>query len=201
MSKKLKQSLEKNNYVKYLISDKELKDEKFLKKLEKEYDTLIKNQGEKKVFKFVFFLDTAIGASRPHTKTVYNAKAGKHVSVVYDPESNKRFKWDFLDFVKTQIPKDWEAKEGEFSVKIKIFKKTPESFSQARKILCELGKFKPLKTPDNDNHIKILLDALNGHLFLDDKQNTITKITKYYSIRPRIEMIIKIYTNKAFKLQ
>ena len=43
------------------------------------------------------------------------------------------------------------------------------------------NEIRPTKKPDNDNIAKIILDALNGVAYQDDKQVVSLQVEKYYT--------------------
>lgn len=60
------------------------------------------------------------------------------------------------------------------------------------------AKLFPIKKPDIDNVLKLVMDALNGTAYEDDRQVVETVCKKYYSTQPRIEFeIIPIPIPKA----
>lgn len=65
------------------------------------------------------------------------------------------------------------------SSKAKLKKK-----SAAEEIFCS-------KKPDIDNYLKALLDSMTGIIFRDDGQVVECRARKLYSLKPRIEFIIK----------
>jgi len=64
--------------------------------------------------------------------------------------------------LKKRISKD-------ISVEIKHYKEIVKSFSQTKKILCELNLIKVATTPDIDNIEKLILDTLNQSIIKDDR--------------------------------
>ena len=52
------------------------------------------------------------------------------------------------------------------------------------------GKIRPTKKPDCDNCIKSITDALNGIAYIDDSQIVSIECEKWYSDRPRAEVMI-----------
>ena len=56
----------------------------------------------------------------------------------------------------------------------------PPSYSKRRKVQCYAGEITPGK-PDVDNVQKAILDALNGVVYLDDKQVVLTMAVKRYA--------------------
>ena len=67
----------------------------------------------------------------------------------------------------------------------------PKSMKRSEKILAELGFIYPTSKPDVDNLAKAYCDMIQGILLYDDSL-VIKMITeKYYSVKPRIEIVIR----------
>lgn len=79
---------------------------------------------------------------------------------------------------------------------MKIYEKTPSSFSIKNKVLAELGLIRPWKrTGDFDNYAKGISDAIQ-HGMLEDDCLVIESTQKlYYSIKPRAEIEV-LYMEK-----
>lgn len=67
----------------------------------------------------------------------------------------------------------------------------PKSVSQKVRDLMLAGEILPVKRPDGDNIIKIILDALNGVLYHDDAQICKIHFTKKYAEKPETKVLIK----------
>lgn len=78
--------------------------------------------------------------------------------------------------------------KNEIRVQIRAYMGIPKSTPKKRRTEM-LGKG-VLKKPDVDNIAKIILDALNGVAYEDDKQITRLDIEKRYSDTPRVEVQI-----------
>ena len=65
-----------------------------------------------------------------------------------------------------------------------LLKKKLKERLEAEKILCS-------KKPDIDNYLKALLDSMTGIVFKDDGQVVECSARKLYSLKPRIEFIVK----------
>jgi len=193
-------SKSENKFLKLLFLD-ESSSPRFLKGLETAYLTYRELKKKKKTFSFKFSIGKMPGAQRPSKSNSRNKKGEAIKSHMYDPVKNKRFKSAFESFVVDKIGDEFLPALGEAEVVLTVYKKIPGSFSGPMKVLAEMGYIKPLKTPDNDNYEKLVWDALNGILFLDDKQVTDNTTKKRYSIHPRIEVEIKIYKQKFYKNQ
>lgn len=66
----------------------------------------------------------------------------------------------------------------------------PQSASAKTKKYMMCGVLRPTKKPDWDNIGKLVSDALNQVAYYDDKQIVECMVRKFYSDRPRVEIII-----------
>lgn len=80
----------------------------------------------------------------------------------------------------------------ETPVRVRILAKfpIPKGWSKNNKAKALKGEIRPTVKPDVDNITKVILDALNGHAFLDDKQVTSCEIEKRYAERPCVVVYI-----------
>lgn len=67
----------------------------------------------------------------------------------------------------------------------------PKSTSKKKYELMMNGDVLPRKKPDLDNVAKIIMDALNGLAYEDDKDIVELQITKEYSDEPRVVIEIQ----------
>ena len=67
------------------------------------------------------------------------------------------------------------------SVHITAFFGIPKSYTKAQKREIENGNLEPTKKPDADNIGKVVLDALNGVAYDDDRQVIDLRVLKKYS--------------------
>ena len=94
------------------------------------------------------------------------------------------------------IRKKWKEAGGEMihgpvAVTISFQLQTPKSWSQAKKIMAQDREILPLKKPDIDNILKIIMDGLNGVAYHDDKQVVEATIRKRFDSEPRVEVTLK----------
>lgn len=66
----------------------------------------------------------------------------------------------------------------------------PKSFSKKQRAAALEGALVPAKKPDLDNAIKLVADAMNGIVFLDDKQITMLIAEKRYADKPETKVIV-----------
>ena len=76
-------------------------------------------------------------------------------------------------------------------VSITMYVEIPQSKSKKQKEKMLSGEIKPIVKPDVDNVAKSILDALNGIIYLDDKQIIELDIEKIYAETSWTEVKIK----------
>jgi len=108
---------------------------------------------------------------------------------MYDPNKSKDYK-TFIKLVASEhAPK--QLLEGPLSLEVKVYKPSLKSFSKKKKAAAEEGTLRPITKPDADNYIKAVKDALKMVIWKDDSQVVDMYVSKYYSEKPRIEVMIK----------
>lgn len=75
-------------------------------------------------------------------------------------------------------------------IQIDAFLSIPKNWSKKKRAQAIENNIFPTKKPDIDNIQKIILDALNGVAFDDDKQIIGVATTKRFSETPRVEVSI-----------
>lgn len=83
------------------------------------------------------------------------------------------------------------ARHVPVDVRIRAYYGVPESDSNRQRSRKLSGSVRPCKKPDADNVAKIVLDALNKLAYFDDAQVVEFQIRKFYSDRPRVEVIVQ----------
>lgn len=66
----------------------------------------------------------------------------------------------------------------------------PKSWSKKKRLQAIQGTIWPTVKPDVDNAEKLVSDALNGIVWVDDKQVCIVEKAKVYGENPRVEVTI-----------
>jgi len=88
------------------------------------------------------------------------------------------------------ILSEQERLEDMLLVNIDCYFTIPKSTSKKKILLMQEDKIRPVKKPDLDNIAKICLDALNKLAYGDDSQVVELTVRKYYSSKPRVEIVI-----------
>ncbi|MBR6337376.1 MAG: RusA family crossover junction endodeoxyribonuclease [Ruminococcus sp.] len=109
------------------------------------------------------------GKQRPR-----GTKSGRHYTPKKTVEYEKKVKACYV----IQGGKHFE---GAVFVGVTAYVAIPKSTTKKQRALIEAGKKLPEKKPDVDNILKIVLDALNGVAYDDDKQVTSSFPRKRYA--------------------
>ena len=81
----------------------------------------------------------------------------------------------------------------ECKFKVKCFLPTPKYFKKVRTLLAELGIIRPTRRPDWDNLGKTYSDMVQKWIIEDDSLIVDGETHKYYSLKPRVEIIIEYF--------
>jgi len=126
----------------------------------------------------------AVGKQRPRF-----VRRGNHVST-YTPEKTKTYEDEIRYMAKCAMGAS-PPLETPVTVAIYIRIEIPKSFSKQKRKDALEGITKPTKKPDIDNCAKCFLDAMNGHVYLDDKQVINLHVTKVWSEIGAVEVMVK----------
>ena len=114
----------------------------------------------------------------------------------YDPKKSKDYKKQIATAAVAAMAESKTTITGKpLSAEIYIFVGIPKSKSKKFKAAAADGDVLPTVRPDVDNLAKIVLDALNGIVYEDDKQVITLFINKKYSEYPRIEVKLNEIAN------
>ena len=125
-----------------------------------------------------------VGKGRPRF-----AKRGNFVST-YTPQKTKTYE-DEIRMMASAAMGSSEPLDTPVTVAIYIRVEIPKSFSKQKRKDALEGITKPTKKPDIDNCAKCFLDAMNGHVYLDDKQVINLHVTKVWSEIGAVEVMVK----------
>jgi len=108
----------------------------------------------------------------------------------YTPEKTKTYE-DEIRFMARAAMGASPPLETPVTVAIYIRMEIPKSFSKQKRKDALAGIIKPMKKPDGDNILKCFLDAMNGIVYVDDKQVVNIHLKKVYSEIGAVEIMIK----------
>lgn len=127
--------------------------------------------------------------------TSHRPRAFRNTFYVVNSKENKEafkvFKETFLTNVKNSV--------HPIRIILKVYKPIPKVMNKFEKYLCEYGLGECIATPDVDNIFKAYTDTLSNEIMLDDRLITSTTISKYYSLKPRIEVCIEEQNSYVLK--
>lgn len=125
--------------------------------------------------------------AKARARTFYNERAKKTMS--FTPAKSASFE-QLVALTASQYRPRGGLLEKPLAVSIEIFRNIPKSFSKKKKEAAETKKLLPITKPDIDNFVKSIFDPLNGVIWVDDSQVVSLNVNKYYSVTPRVEVII-----------
>lgn len=114
-----------------------------------------------------------VGKGRP----IFATRGKYHFA--YTPERTKIYEQKVKDCFGDNV-----LTSGPIAVKIEAIYKVPASASKKKK--AELLKSYPVKKPDLDNVVKIVLDALNTIAYKDDSQIVMISAVRKYGNEPQV---------------
>lgn len=110
----------------------------------------------------------------------------------YDPIQSKSYKQLIrLELQPLLSDPDFIPIDQACCLNLKVFRAMPKSFSKKKREEASLGYVRPTTKPDTDNYVKGVLDALNGAVLKDDSVVCEIFARKFYSERPRIEVVLE----------
>lgn len=83
-----------------------------------------------------------------------------------------------------------EPVEGPLVLSLDVRLPIPASWSKKKQEEAALGVLRPTGKPDVDNFAKAVLDGLNGIVWRDDSQVVELRASKFYSITPRVDVLV-----------
>lgn len=125
----------------------------------------------------------AVGKGRPRF-----ARRGNFTST-YTPQKTKTYE-DEIKMMASAAMGSSEPLETPITVAIYISIGIPASFSKKRYKDALENIEKPMKKPDIDNIAKCFLDAMNGIIYLDDKQVVNLHVKKVYAETPCVQVMV-----------
>ena len=110
----------------------------------------------------------------------------------YDPIQSKSYKQLIrLELQPLLSDPDFTPIDQACCLKLTVFRAIPKSFSKKKREEASLRYVRPTTKPDIDNYVKGVLDALNGTVLKDDSVVCEIFARKFYSERPRIEVVLE----------
>ena len=119
---------------------------------------------------------------KARARTFYNKRIGRMQSIT--PEQTKSYeeliRWNY------KLAGGQYLGEKVLKIDVNAFYPIPKSFSKAKTNAALIGVLRPTTKPDCDNIIKVVLDALNGVAYYDDKQVVSVSCNKHYGETGRL---------------
>ena len=121
---------------------------------------------------------TIPGKAQAKQRPKFNRFSGR----AYTPKQTMSFEnWVRDCYFRSISSIDNKPTDKTLRVEIKMYVEIPQSKSKKQKEKMLAGEIKPIVKTDVDNVAKSILDALNGIIYLDDKQIIELDIEKIYA--------------------
>jgi Holliday junction resolvase RusA-like endonuclease len=129
----------------------------------------------------IFFVvpGAPVGKGRPKF-----ARRGNFVAT-YTPEKTANYE-NLVKVTAHSAMRGTPLIEGPVRLDLKLFVTPPASWSKKKTALALGGAVLPTTKPDIDNVLKGICDAMNGVVFMDDKQVCEVSVTKRYAATPEV---------------
>ena len=111
-------------------------------------------------------------------------------SKAYTPEKTKTYENLVKLFYAQESKGEMFPEDAELEIKIVAYYEIPKSVSKVKREKMLSGEIRPTKRPDIDNVAKAIYDSLNKVAYHDDAAIVESRISKFYSDRPRVEVTI-----------
>ena len=131
------------------------------------------------------------GKGRPRFVARYDPVTEKAFGKAHTPEKTSIYE----NLVKMEYA--LQTKNFRFSdaamldMRIMAYYSIPKSTSKKKRGKMLEGVIRPTKKPDMDNVMKVIADSLNQVAYKDDTQIVDCQLRKFYSEKPRVEVIIR----------
>ena len=110
----------------------------------------------------------------------------------YTPEKTANAEAVVREYARAAYPEKKHLISGPVCLTVIFFMTIPKSWSKKKQHQADIGEVRPTSTPDIDNLLKLVGDALNGVVYLDDKQIIEVRADKLYSHNPRTDVSVHI---------
>lgn len=125
----------------------------------------------------------AVGKGRPKF-----ARRGNFVKT-YTPEKTANYE-NLVKMAAADAMRGRELIAAAVHVELVILCSIPQSWSKKKQAAAMAGAIRPTTKPDVDNVQKAIYDALNGIVWIDDKQIVSGEFAKHYASMPMVRVNI-----------
>lgn len=133
-----------------------------------------------------------VGKGRPRFSGTKNGRVH-----TYTPDKTAKYEKLVRKCWKDSVGKSFG--DAPVAVDVYAYFPIPKSYSQKQVRDIKAGKERPTKKPDRDNIVKIILDALNGLAYDDDKQVVDGRCVKLYAVDNRPRVVVAVYDAPVFE--
>lgn len=117
-------------------------------------------------------------------------KTNFYTGAIYTPRETKEREKMIADAFRIKN-KEWVCDEGPIGMETLIQLKVPSKESNRKKAKMLIGEIWPTVKPDVDNVLKLVMDALQGVAYVNDKQVVDEHTIKIYGEENKIKIILR----------
>lgn len=144
--------------------------------------------GENKINKKISF--TVVGQPVPKARAIVTDKRNKQgKKITFTPKRTQYAEADFIRQAAIHAPKI--PLSGPICLDVTFYMPIPKSWPEWKKEAAREYKIRPISTPDRDNLLKLVQDAMNKVFWKDDAQVVEGQTAKYYSDEPGIGVCLE----------
>ncbi len=128
------------------------------------------------------------GKGRPRARII-KPKGGQPFVSMYTPAETAEYEAE-LAAIAVEAWGSQPALGDALTAYIEVFVPIPASWSNRKRDAAASGELAPTSKPDGDNYAKLVGDALNKIVWVDDSQIVMWQIFKSYSLTPGIRVSV-----------
>lgn len=128
-----------------------------------------------------------IGKGRPRFNIIEPRGGGRSFPQVYTPAKTRHYESDLSRAAREAMRQRWPS-DKPIALLVHAFMPIPISWSERDRQDALAGAKAHTSTPDGDNILKIVGDACNDIIWLDDKQIIDARVIKRYSDIPALRI-------------
>ena len=126
-----------------------------------------------------------------HRSRIVFPKGGKKAFVHHYPDPETEAYEKVIAEAGALFMRGREPTRRPLTLLVHAFREVPESWSARERAAALAGAVLPTSRPDGDNHLKVVQDALNKIVWMDDSQVIDARVIKRYDPKPSLRIEVR----------